>query len=45
MLSAFVPRELFEKPGSQRVYLLNSFGESNQLEFVVEPQQHSAAAD
>jgi len=36
MLSALVPPGLYEVAGAQQVYLLNDFGESNRVEFVVE---------
>jgi GT2 family glycosyltransferase len=37
MLSALVPPALYEKAGTHPVYLLNDFGESDRVEFVVEP--------
>ena len=36
MLSGLVPPGLYEVAGAQQVYLLNDFGESNRVEFVVE---------
>jgi hypothetical protein len=36
MLSALVPAALYTKPGKYPVYLVNDFGESNRLEFVVD---------
>ena len=36
MLSGLVPPGLYEVAGTQQVYLLNDFGESNRAEFVVE---------
>jgi len=36
MLSALVPPALYAGAGTQQVYLLNDFGESNRVEFVVE---------
>ena len=38
-LTATVPKELFSTPGSYPVYLRNSAGESNRLDFVVKPAQ------
>lgn len=37
LLTALVPVELYARPGRYLVYLRNRFGESNRLEFVVEP--------
>jgi hypothetical protein len=37
MLSAIVPAALYDKAGTHPVYLLNDFGESERVEFVVEP--------
>jgi hypothetical protein len=45
LLSAFVPPELYSRPGHYPVYLLNDFGESNRLDFVIEAERSSAAAD
>jgi GT2 family glycosyltransferase len=44
-LTALVGPELYAKPGSYPVYLLNDFGESNRVQFVVEAKRNSAAAD
>jgi hypothetical protein len=38
-VTATVPKELFSTPGSYPVYLRNSAGESNHLDFVVKPAQ------
>lgn len=37
-VSALVPPELCELPGSVEVYLMNDFGESNRMEFLIEPK-------
>ncbi|MFN0171968.1 MAG: hypothetical protein ACKV22_36645, partial [Bryobacteraceae bacterium] len=36
LLTAWVPPQLYSKPGRYLVHLVNDFGESNRLEFVVE---------
>jgi hypothetical protein len=36
-VTALVPKNLYAKPGRYRVFLKNEVGDSNQLEFVVEP--------
>jgi hypothetical protein len=38
-LTATVPKELFSTPGSYPVYIRNSTGESNHVDFVVKPAQ------
>jgi hypothetical protein len=38
-LTATVPKELFRTPGSYPVYIHNSAGESNRVDFVVKPAQ------
>ena len=38
-ITATVPKELFSTPGSYPVFLRNSAGESNRLDFVVKPAQ------
>jgi hypothetical protein len=38
-ITATVPKELFSTPGSYPVYIRNSAGESNRLDFVVKPVQ------
>jgi hypothetical protein len=37
LLTAIVPRELYAQPGRYTVHLRNRAGESNRLEFIVEP--------
>ena len=38
-LTATVPKELFSTPGSYPVFIRNSAGESNHVDFVVKPAQ------
>jgi hypothetical protein len=38
-LTATVPKELFSTPGSYPVYIRNTAGESNHVDFVVKPAQ------
>lgn len=45
LLTALVPPGLYAKAGSYPVHLLNDFGESNRMQFVVEAKRNSAAAD
>jgi len=38
MLSALVPPGLYALPGTHPIYLLNDFGESDRVDFVIEPK-------